>query len=159
MNRKVILNKKQIENIIKRLSFEILERNLSINEICLIGLEKNGYTIAKRIEKVISKNSKKKIFTIQLKHTNRIFKLSKEIEKKQKNVILIDDVLKSGKTIIYAIKFLLDYNMKKLRTLVLIDRSHNEFPVGLDFTGMKLSTTLEEHITVNLGEEESAYLN
>ena len=49
--------------------------------------------------------------------------------------------------------------MKKLRTLVLIDRSHNEFPVGLDFTGMKLSTTLEEHITVNLGEEESAYLN
>ena len=56
MNRKVILKKKQIENIIKSLSFEILERNLSINEICLIGLEKNGYTIAKRIEKVISEN-------------------------------------------------------------------------------------------------------
>tara|TARA_B100001250_G_scaffold411644_1_gene440792 strand:- start:317 stop:796 length:480 start_codon:yes stop_codon:yes gene_type:complete len=159
MKKKEILNKKQIENIIKRLSFEIIERNLNINEVCLIGLENNGYTLAKRIEKVISKNSTKKISTIQLKYSNQNFKLSKEIEKKQKNVILIDDVLKSGKTIIYAIKFLLDYNMEKLRTLVLINRSHNCFPVGLDFVGIKLSTTLEEHITVNLGEKESAYLN
>ena len=68
--------------------------------------------------------------------------------------------MKSGKTIIYAIKFLLDYNIEKLRTLVLIDRSHNKFPVGLDFIGLKLSTTLEEHITVTLGKkEEAAYLN
>ena len=71
----------------------------------------------------------------------------------------MDDVLKSGKTIIYAIKFLLDYDIKKLRTLVLIDRSHNDFPVGLDFVGLKLSTTIEEHITVNLNEENAAYLN
>ena len=159
MNRKVILTKKQIENSIKRLSFEVIERNIKINDICLIGLEKNGYLIAKRIEKIISENTSKKITTLKLSSNNGNFKLSKEIEKKQKVVILIDDVLKSGKTIIYAIKYLLDFKIEKLRTLVLIDRNHNDFPVGLDFTGLKLSTTLEEHINVKLGEKEAAYLD
>ena len=159
MDRKVILTKKQIENSIKRLSFEIIERNIKINEICLIGLEKNGYLIAKRIEKIISENTSKKISTLKLSSNDGNFKLSKEIEKKQKVVILIDDVLKSGKTIIYAIKYLLDFKIEKLRTLVLIDRNHNDFPVGLDFTGLKLSTTLEEHINVKLGEKEAAYLD
>ena len=159
MDRKVILTKKQIENSIKRLSFEVIERNIKINDICLIGLEKNGYLIAKRIEKIISENTSKKITTLKLSANDGNFKLSKEIEKKQKVVILIDDVLKSGKTIIYAIKYLLDFKIEKLRTLVLIDRNHNDFPVGLDFTGLKLSTTLEEHINVKLGEKEAAYLD
>jgi len=159
MNKKLILTKNQIANSIKRLSFEILERNIKNDNICLIGLDKNGYTIAKRIHKFISENSTKKIEIVQLNYSNKNFKLSKEINKKQKVVILIDDVLKSGKTIIYAIKFLLDYDIEKLRTLVLIDRSHNNFPVGLDFIGLKLSTTLEEHITVKLGQQEAAYLN
>ena len=159
MDRKVILTKKQIENSIKRLSFEIIERNIKINDICLIGLEKNGYLIAKRIEKIISENTSKKITTLKLSSNDGSFKLSKVIEKKQKVVILIDDVLKSGKTIIYAIKYLLDFKIEKLRTLVLIDRNHNNFPVGLDFTGLKLSTTLEEHINVKLGEKEAAYLD
>tara|TARA_B100000674_G_scaffold494164_1_gene518089 strand:- start:1257 stop:1736 length:480 start_codon:yes stop_codon:yes gene_type:complete len=159
MDRKVILTKKQIENSIKRLSFEVIERNIKINDICLIGLEKNGYLIAKRIEKIISENTSKKISTLKLSSNDGNFKLSKEIEKKQKVVILIDDVLKSGKTIIYAIKYLLDFKIEKLRTLVLIDRNHNDFPVGLDFTGLKLSTTLEEHINVKLGEKEAAYLD
>ena len=159
MDRKVILTKKQIENSIKRLSFEIIERNIKINDICLIGLEKNGYLIAKRIKKIISENTSKKISTLKLSSNDGNFKLSKEIEKKQKVVILIDDVLKSGKTIIYAIKYLLDFKIEKLRTLVLIDRNHNDFPVGLDFTGLKLSTTLEEHINVKLGEKEAAYLD
>ena len=159
MDRKVILTKKQIENSIKRLSFEIIERNIKINDICLIGLEKNGYLIAKRIEKIISENTSKKITTLKLSSNDGSFKLSKVIEKKQKVVILIDDVLKSGKTIIYAIKYLLDFKIEKLRTLVLIDRNHNDFPVGLDFTGLKLSTTLEEHINVELGEKEAAYLD
>jgi len=159
MNKKIILNKKQIENSIIRLSFEIIERNISNTKICLIGLEENGYSIAKRIEKIISKNSSKKITTIQLKSEKNSFKASREIDKNHDTFILIDDVLKSGKTIIYAIKFLLEFDIKELRTLVLIDRSHNDFPVGLDFTGLKLSTTLEEHITIKLGKEEAAYLN
>ena len=159
MNKKIILTKNQIENTIKRLSFEIIEKNLYVKKICLIGLEKNGYIIAKRIEKIISKYAKIESETIQLKSINQSFKLSKEINQEKRIIILIDDVLKSGKTIIYAIKFLLDYDIEKLRTLVLIDRSHNNFPVGLDFVGIKLSTTLEEHITVKLGEQEAAYLN
>tara|TARA_S200000501_G_scaffold352693_1_gene371791 strand:+ start:99 stop:578 length:480 start_codon:yes stop_codon:yes gene_type:complete len=159
MNKKIILNKKQIENSIKRLSFEIIERNINNKKICLVGLEENGYSIAKRIEKVISENSKKHLTTIQLKSSKNGFKNSKIIEEDYDVVILIDDVLKSGKTIIYALKFLLEFNIKKLRTLVLIDRGHNDFPVGLDFTGIKLSTTLEEHILVKLGKDESAFLN
>ena len=87
MDRKVILTKKQIENSIKRLSFEVIERNIKINDICLIGLEKNGYLIAKRIEKIISENTSKKITTLKLSSNDGGFKLSKEIEKKQKIVI------------------------------------------------------------------------
>ena len=159
MDKKIILTKNQIENTIKRLSFEIIEKNLYTKKIYLIGLEKNGHIMAKRIEKIISKYSKIELETIQLKSINQSFKLSKKINPEKRTIILIDDVLKSGKTIIYAIKFLLDYDIEKLRTLVLIDRSHNNFPVGLDFVGIKLSTTLEEHITVKLGEQEAAYLN
>ena len=114
MNKKIILNKKQIENSIIRLSFEIIEQNINNTKICLIGLEENGYNIAKRIKKIISKNCSKKITTIQLKSEKNSFKTSGIIDENNDNFILIDDVLKSGKTIIYAIKFLLEFDIKKL---------------------------------------------
>ena len=74
MNKKIILNKKQIENSIIRLSFEIIERNIRNTKICLIGLEENGYSIAKRIEKIISKNSSKNKTKIKLKSLKNSFK-------------------------------------------------------------------------------------
>jgi pyrimidine operon attenuation protein/uracil phosphoribosyltransferase len=75
---------------------------------------------------------------------------------KNQSVVLVDDVLNSGKTLIYGVKFLLDYPIKRLKTVVLVDRSHKRFPVQADFVGLLLSTTLQEHINVEFSENNDA---
>ena len=96
----------------------------------------------------LKKNNEKKIFSDKIKDDYNSF-------------VLIDDVLKSGKTIIHAIKELLKFNIKKLETVVLINRNHNVFPVGVNYVGLELSTTLEDHIEVILDDEKKigAYLS
>jgi len=75
-----------------------------------------------------------------------------DVELRHKVVFLVDDVINSGKTLIYAVKHFLKVPVKKLRTVVLVDRSHNIFPVKADYVGISLSTTLQEHVTVELGK-------
>ncbi len=153
---KTILTKKQIENKILRMSFQIIEDNLDEKELYLIGLENNGFTIAKKIKKHITNKSQIKIKVIKMsldKKENQNTHLSKEIESKEKTIILIDDVLKSGETIIHAIKEILNFNVKKIKTAILINRNHNIFPVGVNYVGLELSTTLEEHIKISFEKE------
>ena len=155
---KTILTKKQIEDKILRMSFQIIENNLEEKELYLIGLEKNGFTIAKKIEKNITNKSHIKIKTIKMsldKKEKRNVDFSEKIESKNKTIILIDDVLKSGETIIYAIRELLKFNIKKLKTAILINRNHNIFPVGVNYVGLELSTTLENHIEVSFEKENT----
>ena len=155
---KTILTKKQIENKILRMSFQIMENNLEEKELYLNGLEKNGFTIAKKIEKNIINKSHIKIKTIKMsldKKEKRTVDFSEKIESKNKTIILIDDVLKSGETIIYAIRELLKFNVKKLKTAILINRNHNIFPVGVNYVGLELSTTLENHIEVSFEKENT----
>ncbi|MBH76169.1 MAG: hypothetical protein CMP68_03335 [Flavobacteriales bacterium] len=159
---KTILNKQQIEHKILRLSFEIIEGNLDTKSILLIGLEKNGFVIAKKIKNCIEQKASLNIdvvkMTLKKNKENKIF--SDKITDEYKTFILIDDVLKSGKTIIHAIKELLKFNIEKLETVVLINRKHNVFPVGVNYVGLELSTTLENHIEVILDDEKKigAYL-
>jgi len=160
---KTILTKEQIENKILRISFQIIEDNLEEKELYLIGLENNGLTIAKKIGGHIKNKSKIKVNILKMsleKKRNQTTTFSKKIKGKNKTIILIDDVLKSGGTIIYAIKELLKFNIKKLKTAILINRNHNIFPVGVNYVGLELSTTLEEHITVSFTKETTgAFLN
>ena len=67
---------------------------------------------------------------------------------KNKSVVLIDDVLNSGKTLIYAVKYILDVPLSKFNTSVLIDRNHKKFPIKIDFKGISLSTSIEENVNV-----------
>ena len=160
---KTILNKQQIENKILRISFEIIEGNLDANNILLIGLEKNGFIIAKKIQNFIQQKTSLNIGVVKmtLKKNNEKEIFSDKIKDNYNNFVLIDDVLKSGKTIIHAIKELLKFNIKKLETVVLINRKHNVFPVGVNYVGLELSTTLEDHIEVILDNEKKigAYLS
>ena len=160
---KTILNKQQIENKILRISFEIIEGNLDANNILLIGLEKNGFIIAKKIQNFIQQKTSLNIGVVKmtLKKNNEKKIFSDKIKDDYKSFVLIDDVLKSGKTIIHAIKELLKFNIKKLETVVLINRKHNVFPVGVNYVGLELSTTLEDHIEVILDDEKKigAYLS
>ena len=75
-----------------------------------------------------------------------------------KSIVIIDDVLNSGKTMMYAINYFLDVNIKKITSAVLVDRSHQSFPVKSNYVGLKLSTSLQEHVKVNFGKKNIAYL-
>ena len=113
---KTILTKKQIENKILRISFQIIENNLNEKEMFLVGLEKNGFIIAKKIEKHIVNKSNIKVKAIKMSLNKEKYQkstFSEKISSDNKTIILIDDVLKSGETIIYAIKELLDYKIKQ----------------------------------------------
>ena len=92
--------------------------------------------------------------------TRKEIELSINKEKlKGKVIVLVDDVLDSGKTMIYALQPFLNADIKKIRTVVLVDRNHKRFPVAADFVGISLATTLQEHVTVNFENEEEAYLS
>ena len=160
-----ILDKKQLQQKVNRLAWQVYERNYTQKEIVIVGIEKRGVVLSKRLANVISDISDLKVSsaTISLDKDNPysseiIFSLdSKQIENKV--VILVDDVLNSGKTLMYATKEFLSVPIQKLSTLVLVNRNHNRFPIKADYEGMSLSTTLQEHINVVFGKEEGVYLS
>ena len=160
-NKKIILDKIAIENKINRIAFSIIENYNSEKTISLVGFEKNGYIIAEKILAVIQQNHtiKASIHKISLTKKNE-YLIYPEIPKENiKNIFLVDDVLKSGKTIIYGIKAILNYPVENLKTIILVNRNHNKFPIGVDYVGLKLSTNLEDHIEVVLNKNnEAVYL-
>ena len=72
---------------------------------------------------------------------------------KNANVVLVDDVLKSGSTLIYGVRFFLNFPIKVMKTVVLVDRNHKRYPVKADFKGLSLSTSLQEHVNVFIEEK------
>ena len=166
MGKTLILNGKQIEQKINRIAYEIYENNHSEKEIIIAGISDNGYIFAKRLASVVEKISSIKIKLIEIK-IDKENPLAKEIkislsdkELKNKVIILADDVLNSGKTLIFGAKPFLIAPVKRLTTVVLVDRGHNRYPIKADFVGLSLSTTLQEHITVGLKKgKESVYLS
>jgi pyrimidine operon attenuation protein/uracil phosphoribosyltransferase len=164
-DRTVILNDKQIGQKITRIAHEILENNFQEKSVIIMGIHGEGYVLAKRLVTILESVAE---FNIELYEVSMDKKdpltsgLSTDIEpKKLKNkvVILIDDVLNSGKTLVYATKFLLDFNVKNLQTVCLVDRKHRKFPIRADYVGLTLSTTLQEHITVEFGKQDIVYLD
>jgi pyrimidine operon attenuation protein/uracil phosphoribosyltransferase len=167
-NKKLlILNKKQIEQRIDRMSYQILEDNLEEKEIIIAGIVDKGYIIAKRLKSVLESISEIKITLMKIEVNKEISHLEANTDldlaiATNKVVILVDDVLNSGRTLAYGLGVFLDIPLKKLRTLVLVDRSHRNFPVSPDFTGLELATILKEHVTVVLDEkteEDAVYLS
>lgn len=163
----LILNKTQISQKIDRMAYQVLEDNLNETEVVIAGIVDHGYTIAKRLQKVLQNISKIKVtlMKIELDKTSTHLQAITDIEielVKNKVIILVDDVLNSGRTLAYGLGIFLDVPLKKLRTLVLVDRNHRIFPVSPDFTGMELATVLKEHVEVVLdekGEEDAVYLS
>ena len=161
INKQIILNKSEINSKITRIAFSIVEDYYMEKSITLIGFEKNGYTIGKKIKKIIEKNHNINVTLHSIKNLDEYqYKITPKLTKDTiKNIFLIDDVLKSGKTIIYGIKEILLHNIENLKTIILVNRNHNKFPIGVDYVGLNLSTTLQEHIEVILTEkEEVVYL-
>ena len=150
-----ILDGNQINQKILRLSWQVFEDNFSEKEIVLVGIGEQGSVIAKQVKFHLNKISKLKttVFKLDVDRDKPFNKVNTELTEKDfknKVIILIDDVLHSGKTLTYAFKTFLDTSVKKMAVLVLIDRNHNTFPVKANYVGLSLSTTLKEYIEVEL---------
>lgn len=163
----LILNSSQIQQKIQRMAYQILEDNLEEDVIIIAGIVDRGYLLARRIQSVLEPIApfKVRLMKIEIDKDSTHLAASTDPEigtAARKVVILVDDVLNSGRTLAYGLGVFLDIPLKKLRTLVLIDRSHRIFPVSPDFTGLELATILKEHVDVALGddpEEDAVYLS
>lgn len=157
-NKKVlILNEAEIGNKLIRIAYQILEDNFEEHEIVLVGVAPHGYIIAERLSEQLNSISKGEkqitLMKVTIDKEKSSLDASTDIpvhDVQNKTIILVDDVLSSGRTLAYAMGVFFDIPLKKMRTAVLIDRSHHRFPVYSDYYGMKLSTTLKEHVTVSL---------
>lgn len=160
----LILNEKQIQQKIQRIAHEIHENHYKESELVLIGIKDSGLVIAKRLKKLIEKTSEINI-SLESIELNKKKPLSEPIlysgdisALEKKAVVLIDDVLNSGRTLMYVVKHLLDHPVKSIKTVILVDRYHRAFPVRADIVGLTLSTNIKEHVYVDFSKPEAVYL-
>lgn len=153
MSQNIILNHQEIEHKIKRIAYQIYETFSDEDEIVLAGIKNSGYTFAEKIALQLSTIShlSVKLCAIEINKNNPQEEIKTSLtpeEYTNKGIVLIDDVLNSGATLIYGVKHFLNVPIKKLKTAVLVDRNHKKFPVKVDFKGISLSTSLQEHVQV-----------
>ena len=153
MESSIILTNGQIENKTRRIAYQIYEVNFDEKEIIIAGITGNGFLFAKKIAKVLTHISELKVILCEVKidkkhPLNEITTSIESGEYKNKSLVLVDDVLNSGTTLIYGIKHFLEVPLKRFNTAVLINRDHKKYPVKADFKGISLSTSLKEHISV-----------
>ncbi len=165
MAENIILSHQEIEHKIKRIAYQIYETFVDEEEIILAGIAKNGYVFAEKLKADLSAISPLRILLCKVNIDKQnpfqpiTTSLSKE-EYQHKGLILVDDVLNSGTTLVYGVKHFLEVPLKKFKTAVLVDRNHKKFPVKVDFKGISLSTSLQEHVQVVFEEKNSsAYLS
>ena len=148
--KKQVLDFEKISRICGRLAYQILENNINEDEILLVGIKEKGYEIAKIIEQKLKDISSSKVhlksITIDKKNPNQISEVDINFDIIPKSVYLVDDVLNTGKTLMFAVNSLLKYDFDLIKTLVLIDRNHKRFPVKVDFKGISLSTNLDDTV-------------
>jgi pyrimidine operon attenuation protein/uracil phosphoribosyltransferase len=164
MGQNIILNHQEIEHKIRRIAYQIYETFADEKEIVLAGISSNGYILAKKISVVLKNISDITIVLCEVKidKQNPFNPVTTSITKEayhDKNLVLVDDVLNSGTTLVYGVKHFLEVPIKKFKTVVLIDRNHKKFPVKADFKGISLSTSSKEHVHVVFEEPNNyAYL-
>lgn len=151
-----VLNHSQIQQKIRRLSFEILENNYNEKEMFLAGINRNGLNFARLLLRELKKISDID-FVLTNITLNPALPLKEAIlidtplaELKNKPIIIIDDVANTGRTIYFAMKPLMDFVPKKVEAAVLVDRTHKFFPINVDYVGLSLATTMKENIDVRL---------
>jgi pyrimidine operon attenuation protein / uracil phosphoribosyltransferase len=166
MTKVKILDTVQIQQKINRLAYQVYENNFSEKEILVVGIDGNGYNVAKQIAEKLKEISSIKVNLGKISvNKEKPWEGEPKVDFKEKDfvnktIILVDDVLNSGKTLMYAVKLFLDKPVKKINTVILVDRSHTRFPVKADYVGLTLSTTLQEHIEADFStkQKEAVYL-
>lgn len=160
MQESVILTHQQISDKTKRIAYQIYEANWKENEIVVAGIKGNGFIFASNISKILNKISSLNVILVELnldkKNPRKTISSSiDEVIFKNKSVVLVDDVLNSGTTLMYGVRYFLDFPLKKFNTAVLVNRNHKKYPVKADFKGISLSTSLQEHVSVIFDKDKS----
>ena len=166
MKRVLIINNMQVQQKINRIAYQILEDNFEEQEIIIAGVWARGFRLALRLKTILEQISAIKITVASISLNKEIpyddygADIS-NIDFENKVIVLVDDVLNSGHTMALGVGVFLKSPLKKLRTAVLVDRSHKRYPIATDFVGLELSTVLKEHVQVVLDENnevDSVYL-
>ncbi len=149
----VILSNKQISHKVKRMAYQVYETNVDESEVIIAGIMENGFLLAKKLKKEIEnispiKVSLCKVFVDKKMPTNPVTTSLSMEDIEGKSLVLVDDVLHSGTTLIYGVKHFLEVPLKQFKTAVLVDRNHKKYPVKADFKGISLSTSLNENVSV-----------
>ncbi len=147
----LILDQERISYKLRRMAYEIWERNSDEKEIILIGVEKGGKILADNLSALLNEISPLKVHTtsVNINKKNPInHALDFEMNLSGKTVVLCDDVVNSGKTIMYSLNAILSFDLKKVMVAVLVDRKHKSFPVASDIVGHTVATTIQDHIEV-----------
>lgn len=159
-----VLTKAQIDQKIKRIAFEIYENNFKEKTIIIGGISGQGYTLAELIADELRSISPLEVQLVMVtldKMAPSQSEVTIDCDEKmirKKCVILVDDVLNTGKTVAFGMKPFLNVELKKIEVAVLVNRSHTLFPILTTYTGLELSTTLNEHVEVVLGKKAAVYL-
>jgi len=152
-DKKYILSKETAEKKLRRMALEVAEHNYGEQQLVLAGIKENGSIIANKVSNFLKDVFKGEVIVVTLsidkKHPAAIT-IEPNIDFNNKVILLIDDVANSGKTMLYALKPLLESYPKKIQTLALLERTHKSFPIDVDYVGLSISTTLDEHIFVEV---------
>lgn len=160
MQENIILTHSQIEHKTRRIAYQIYETFVDQNEVVIAGIAANGFTFAQKIATVLEEISPIKVLLCQvvIDKQQPHLPITTSIDAsdyKDKGLVLVDDVLNSGTTLVYAVKHFLDVPLQKFKTAVLVDRNHKKYPVKADFKGISLSTSLFEHVDVVFTDDTS----
>ena len=158
-NSVLILNNEQINHKIKRIAYQIYESNVEEEQIILAGIAKSGHELAKKLQAELQRISNLEVLLCEVKvnKKNPLEKVTTSLSSEDyqnKALVLIDDVLNSGTTLIYGVRHFLDVPLKRFKTAVLVDRSHKKYPVKADFKGISLSTSIHETVKVHFKKGE-----
>ncbi|MCS6834251.1 MAG: phosphoribosyltransferase family protein [Flammeovirgaceae bacterium] len=165
--RQPILSHRQVVQKIKRIAFEVLERNFYEKHLWIAGVEGMGYTIAKMLKDELRQISLLDVHLVKIfinKNSPSLQEVSLDVRTADldgKVVVVVDDVLNTGRTLAYSMKPFFGVKISRLQVAVLVDRNHRNFPVAADYVGYALSTTINQHISVEMNEagEMAVYLD
>jgi pyrimidine operon attenuation protein/uracil phosphoribosyltransferase len=156
--KNLILSKEVAEKKMQRIALEIAGQLYGeIEPLIIIGITGSGMVIAKKLFKLLETllEIPVQLISCQLNKRNPgVITYSEQIDFNNKNVLLADDVTNSGRTLLYALKPLLEFHPKRIQTMSLVERMHKSFPVKIDYIGLSVATTLQDHIQVEVKNEE-----
>ncbi len=164
MNKTIILDHQKVHHKAKRIAFQIYEDHINEEKVVLAGIANSGFKLAELLKTYMEEISPIQIQLCEVK-INKSNPLDSDhsglhvSQFENQSVVIVDDVLNSGATLIYAVKKFLEVPLKQLKTVVLVDRSHKKFPVKADYKGLSLSTSLNEIVQVSFTPEVKVELS